>query len=251
MYTVKKQTIIVYSSLGIGWLLLMLFIFSFILSGCSKEVLAGSGMVITEQRPTGNFTDVTVDGPFYVHLQQAADTRVEIIAENNLMRVIETEVRDSILHIRLKKGVRLNFFKDIHINLKNTTYHSVDFSGSGNIDNTDTLHTAHFAYAINGSGNARFTLETIKLETTINGSGSVNLCGSTSSYNSDINGSGDINGLDLLCSDASISVKGSGGHTLSVSHALDVSIHGSGNVKYKGSPTVNSDIQGSGRVIKL
>jgi len=35
MYTAKKQIIIVYSSLGIGWLLLMIIIFSFILSGCN------------------------------------------------------------------------------------------------------------------------------------------------------------------------------------------------------------------------
>jgi hypothetical protein len=85
----------------------------------------------------------------------------------------------------------------------------------------------------------------------VNGSGDVTLYGSAGVYNSDINGSGDISALGLACTDAGISVKGSGGHTLSVSHALDVSIWGSGNVQYKGSPAVNTDIQGSGRVIKL
>jgi hypothetical protein len=251
MYTAKKQLIIVYSSLGIGWLLLMLVIFSFILSGCNKEVLGGSGNVVTEERQTGSFTDVAVDGPFYVHLKQTADTHVAVKAEDNLMRVIETYVSGTTLHIRLKKGVRLNFYKDIQVYLQSNNYHSVSFSGSGNIDNTDTLHTDRFDYTVNGSGNAGFTVVATRLETLVNGSGNVTLHGSAGIYNSDISGSGDVSAIDLACTDAGISVKGSGGHTLSVSHALDVSIWGSGSVQYKGSPSVNTDIQGSGRVIKL
>jgi hypothetical protein len=251
MYTAKKQTIIVYSSLGIGWLLLMLFIFSFILSGCTKEVIGGNGHVIAEQRQTGNFTAVAVDGPFFVHMKQTTDTRVEIDAEDNLMRVIETYVTDSVLHIRLKKGVRLNFYKDIQVYLQSSNYQRVSFSGSGNIENTDTLRTDSFAYTIDGSGDARFTLVTAQLTTVVNGSGNVTLHGSAGHYNSDTNGSGDISAIDLACTDAGINVEGSGGHTLSVSQTLDVSIRGSGNVRYKGSPAVSMDIQGSGRVIKL
>ncbi|GAA3948746.1 hypothetical protein GO495_24270 [Chitinophaga oryziterrae] len=251
MYTAKKQVIIVYSSLGIGWLLLMIVIFSFILSGCNKEVLGGSGLIVTEKRQTGNFTDVAVDGPFYVHLKQAADTHVEISAEDNLMRVIDTYVSGTTLHVTLKKGVRLNFYKDIQVYLQSAHYHVVSFSGSGSIDNTDTLRTDNFDYTVNGSGNARFTVVTPKLGTLVNGSGDVTLYGSAGVYNSDVNGSGDISALGLACTDAGISVKGSGEQTLSVSHALDVSIWGSGNVRYKGSPAVNTDIQGSGRVIKL
>lgn len=251
MYTVKKQTIIVYSSLSIGWLLLMLAIFSFILSGCSKEVMTGSGAIVTEQRLPGIFTNVAVDGPFQVHLKQAADTKVIVSAEENLMRVIETYVSDSTLHIRIRKDVRLNFFRDIHVTLQSANYHVISFSGSGNIDNIDTLYTDDFSYEISGSGGARFTVVSNLLKTFVNGSGNVSLYGHTDSYNSQLNGSGNVSGLDLSCLDADISVNGSGGHTLSVQHSLDVSIRGSGHVRYKGSPSVNADIEGSGKVTKL
>lgn len=46
----KKQFIITYTSLSIGWLLLMIAIFSIILSSCTKENISGSGNVVTETR---------------------------------------------------------------------------------------------------------------------------------------------------------------------------------------------------------
>jgi hypothetical protein len=251
MYTAKKQLIIVYSSLGIGWLLLMFAIFTLILSGCSKNPYGGSGHVITEERHPGNFTDVTVDGPFIVYLEEAANTQVAVNAEDNLMQFIETYISGTTLHIKLKKNVQLHFFKDIKIYLKSPVYHTVNYSGNGFVQSIDTLHTDHFFCTINGVNNATLAIVTPKLEIALNGNGHIDLSGSTDNYICNIKEDGAIGGLNLTCADASIDIDGSGKQTLSVSRKLDVSIQGSGNVGYRGDPSVNSDIQGSGAVIKL
>jgi hypothetical protein len=238
MYTVKKQ-------------FHLLALIGFMLSGCTKEVMTGSGPVIAQDRVAGTFTYVRVDGPFYVHLSESANSNVSVTAEENLMRVIETYVTDSTLHITLKKDVRLNFFRDIHITVKSPAFKGISFYGPGAIDNTDTLHTDHFTYHSEGSGNARFTVLTNTLETAVNGSGNISLYGNAATYNSNINGSGNVGALDLTCIDANISVNGSGGQTLNVIQSLDVSIRGSGSVRYTGNPVISSDIAGSGRVTQL
>ena len=235
----------------IGWELLLLAVFNIMLASCDKERLSGSGYVISETRETGVFTDVEVDGPMHVHLQQGSPAPLQITAEDNLIRVIDTYVSGTTLHIRIKSGVSLHSTRDIDIYLKSATYNSVFFAGSGSVESLDTIRTERFEYKLAGSGNARFPIVTNRLETEIEGSGSVQLNGSAHTFYSNIDGSGDVRGMDFYCEDADISVKGSGGHTLNVSNSLDVSIRGSGEVKYRGTAVVRTDISGSGKVIKL
>lgn len=235
----------------IGWELLLLAVFNIVLSSCDKEILSGSGDVITETRETGIFTDVEVEGPIHVELQQGANGPVQITAEDNLMRVIDTYVSGNTLHVRIKSGVQLHHIRDIDVRLKSATYHSVLFSGSGSVESLDTIRTDRFEYKMDGSGKARFQVVTDRLETEISGSGSIQLRGMAGSFHSIIDGSGDVRGMDFYCENANISVEGSGEHSLNVSHSLDVSIRGSGDVRYKGGAAVTSNIQGSGKVIKL
>jgi hypothetical protein len=80
MMFMKKQFIITYTSLSIGWLLLMIAIFSIILSSCAKDNISGSGNVVTETRTTDPFTDVEISGPFAINLLQENNAKVEIKA---------------------------------------------------------------------------------------------------------------------------------------------------------------------------
>jgi hypothetical protein len=249
--TNNKKSVLYSKWSTIGWELLLLAIFNIILASCDKEIVSGSGYVITETRETAAYTDVVADGPLHIHMQQGPDAPVQITAEDNLMRVIDTYVSGSTLHVRIKGGVRLHANRDIDIYLKSAVYNSVLFSGSGSVESLDTIRTDRFEYKIDGSGNARFRILADRLETEINGSGNIQLNGTANAFHSTINGSGDVIGIDLYCEDANISVKGSGGHSLNVSHSLDVNIRGSGDVRYRGGAAVTSNIQGSGKVIKL
>lgn len=235
----------------ITWELLLLAIFNFVLTSCDKEFISGSGVIVTETRTVAAFTDINAEGPFHIHLRQGTDGPVEITADDNLMRVIDTYVSGNTLRIRIKKDVRLRAVGNIDIYLQSAKYYSVVFAGAGSVESLDTLRSPNFTYRTDGSGNARFRIVTDRLDTEINGSGDLQLFGSATSFDSQISGSGNVSGLDLLCQDVTVAVKGSGNHTLSVSHSLDVSIRGSGDVRYKGNPSITKDIQGSGRVIKL
>ncbi|MBW8686501.1 head GIN domain-containing protein [Chitinophaga rhizophila] len=234
-----------------SWEIFLLAMFSFTLTACDKDFVSGSGVVVTETRQVPAFSDVSADGPFHVHLRQGTDGPVEVTADDNAMRAIETYVSGNTLRIRVKRGVRLRTTRNIDVYLQSAQYYGVDFSGSGSVESLDTIKTDHFSYKMDGSGNARFKIVTDRLDTRVDGSGNIQLFGTVQSLHSTINGSGDVSGLDLYCHDANVSVKGSGNHTLQVGHSLDVSIRGSGDVRYKGGAAVSTNIQGSGRVIKL
>ncbi|MET6998641.1 head GIN domain-containing protein [Chitinophaga defluvii] len=248
---IKKQVVVTYTSLSISWLLLMIAIFSFILSGCRRDTIVGSGHVITEERPIDPFSEVTVDGSFDIQLTQDGNQPLKIEAEDNVMRVVETYVSGNTLRIKIKDHTNLRRYKTIQVYVHSAAFNRVIFSGSGSLNTTDTIRASKFTYELNGSASANLTLNADQIATIINGSGNMRFKGKANSYNSEINGSGDINGLDLLTHNASLTVHGSGDQSISVDTQLDVNIYGSGNVQYKGNPgKVNSNVQGSGKVIK-
>jgi hypothetical protein len=250
MYTAKKQLIIVYSSLGIAWLLLMLVIFTFVLTGCSKEVLGGSGNVITEKRQPGNFTDVVVSGNFIVKLQESDTTQVEVRTDDNFMRVVETYVSGTTLYIKLKDGVRLVQANSIQVNLKSPLYHAITYSGEGTVSCIDTLHTDHFSYTVNSNNDAVFLVKTPKLDFVLNGNGHMDIRGSVDNYHCEVNGNPDISGTALAAADASITLNGSGKHSINIRNTLNAIIKGSAKIQYLGDPVVHSDVQGTGSVEK-
>lgn len=246
----KKQFIITYTSLSIGWLLLMIAIFSIILSSCTKDNISGSGHIVSETRSISALTDVEVLGDFEVHLKQAAVTALEIKAEDNIIGVVETGVRGNTLYVRIRERTHIKNHLPIKVYVQSPIFQRLQFDGSGTADNQDTIRSSLFKYEINGSGKGWLTLTTTNLTTTINGSGDMVLKGNADTHNSEINGSGSIAGIDMEVQKANITISGSGEQEAFVRQYLDVDISGSGEVHYKGEPVVVSNIVGSGKVIK-
>lgn len=250
--TGKQEYLITYSGLSVSLLLCLLAIFGLILSGCSRENIHGSGRVITEERPVDRFEDVTIEGPLEIHLQQGALVPLRIEAEDNVMRVIETSVSGTNLRIKVRNGVNLKSFRDIHIYVQSEKYRRIIFSGSGSLVSPDTIRTPLFTYEVNGSNDAQLKVDANEVRINVNGSGNIGLEGMTRDYYSEINGSGDVNGEELKANNAKVETNGSGNQHIWAVDKLWGHISGSGNVKYKGSPaSLNVTVSGSGKVTKL
>ncbi|WP_143310782.1 head GIN domain-containing protein [Chitinophaga vietnamensis] len=247
----RKQVIVTYTSLSVGWLLLMIAIFSFILSGCTKEQINGSGNVITEKRSTSSFTDVEIGGSFEIHLLQDSSSVIEIRAEDNVIPAIETYIRQNTLYVRVESHARVHNTKPMQLFVHSPLFQRVSLAGSGSVQNSDTLRSSLFDYEVNGNGDANLLLAVSDIKATVNGSGNIQLKGKATALVSDINGSGSIRGLGLNVQHAGITIRGSGDHSIQVVRELEASIYGSGSVSYLGTPSVHAKIYGSGKVIKL
>ncbi|HVI45544.1 MAG TPA: head GIN domain-containing protein [Chitinophaga sp.] len=247
----KKQVVITYTSLSVGWLLLMLVIFSLILGSCTKEKLSGSGNVIAVKRSISPFTDVEISGPFEVHLAQDLSGLVEIMAEDNIIDAVETDTRRNTLCIRIKKDVELSRHMPIQVYVHSRIFQRIAFYGTGDLYSKDTLLCPLLTYEQNGSGDASLLLSSGTLKTTINGSGNIFIKGHSDTIDSDINGNGAVYGTEMSVQRADITIRGTGGHSLHVDKLLNVGIYGSGNVTYSGNPELHSEIRGTGRLIKI
>jgi Putative auto-transporter adhesin, head GIN domain len=187
----------------------------------------GSGNVITESREVSGFEEIVLDGSGRVEVAVSGSESLTIEAEDNIMPLLETQVRDGRLVLGNTRSISPTV--DVVYTITAATLDGLDISGSGvvvatGVDGTD------FNVDISGSGN-------VELEGTLSGLLSVS-----------ISGSGEFDGESLSSPEGRVDVSGSGNAVVNVTDSLAVSVSGSGDVSYIGQPTVDSAVSGSGNV---
>lgn len=210
----------------------------------------GSGNLVKETRTVSDFNRVEISGTGVLNITQSGEEALEVEAEDNIMKHLETYVENDTLKLRVKSPW---FFwtiwptKRITYNLSVDDLNRIGISGSGEI-NTDSLSADNLTIQISGSGKADMVLDVKNLEVNISGSGEFELAGSADNQEIKISGSGDYGAKNLISDTARINISGSGDAVLNAEKSLDVTISGSGEVQYVGSPSLTQSISGSGKI---
>jgi len=213
--------------------------------------LVGSGNVTSETRTVDTFHSVDLRGwgNLYVTQDGASDIRIE--AEDNILPILQTYVRDGVLVIEQKEFKCVRPKKPVNVYVAMDEVKQLTLSGSGKIIGQTKITSDSLGVKVSGSGDIDFDVDTEKLRTTISGSGNAQLKGDATTHDITISGSGDIQSYDLDTEKSTVKVFGSGKSEVSVSDELDVTITGSGDVYYKGDPVINTQITGSGKMKKV
>jgi Putative auto-transporter adhesin, head GIN domain len=122
-------------------------------SGCFYygPCLNGSGPVISEVREIGDFTGVTNTGSFDVFITNADEYSVEIIAQENLIPIIETYVSGYTLIVKTQNDAcfKSSSAVEIHVSMPETEL--LRLSGSGRVF-ADLLESTEVEISNSGSG---------------------------------------------------------------------------------------------------
>ncbi len=218
-------------------------------NGCYRDnfCVNGSGSEVEQGRNLVAFTGVELcsDANIILHIDSAY--HVVVRGQQNILNVLTTEVRGSILKINFSRNVRSH--TPVTIDVYAPYYIYTGISGSGNIQNNTGWNCSSFQAKISGSGNISISgLQTSGAEATISGSGAITLSGNCTSLTSRISGSGDLHAFGLIGNTGDIHVSGSGKNELNLTQSIDVRISGSGDVYYKNNPVLNVSISGSGHM---
>lgn len=203
------------------------------LSGCidvdvggDGDSVQGSGDVVTESRDVAGFDEIAVFGSGEVIVDVTGEESLTIEAEDNVMPLLETEVRNGVLELEVEGNVSTT--RDIKYTITAATLQGVSIAGSGDVTAT-------------GIEGDEFAVE-------IAGSGDVSPAGTVTALSVEIAGSGRYQGENLEAVTATVEVAGSGDVVVNATGELDIDVAGSGNVEYIGTPTVSQSVSGSGEV---
>lgn len=253
------------------------------MSGC-KAGEQGDNMVKVadrdlkrETRTVGNFDAVRLIGSYDVVYSQGKTTKVEVVAPDNVMDMITTEVKNGTLTISTKKIAGVTVISrtsdDVTVYVTSPTLTEMNLIGSGDITAKDPVKSDRLKLNLQGSGDMDFSnIECKNLTANLQGSGDMKISKVSTSETAllqlqgsgdfevgdadspklvvTLQGSGDMNINRVSSADiVSATLKGSGDMTLSSINckALAVSQYG-GDMKIKNAKTTTSlvNLHGSG-----
>jgi hypothetical protein len=216
------------------------------------EKVEGSGSVTRQARQVERFTGIALELPAQLELRMGNTEGITIETDDNLQRLIETEVDDGVLRIRpTKRNMNLRA-RTMKIVVNARQIERLSLGGSGTID-AEALRAQTLRINLGGSGKIRVaSLDAEKVSVSVGGSGDFRANGGKAhDVSVSIGGSGNVDLGKVAADSASVSVAGSGDVTVWARRELSMSIAGSGDVKYYGDPQLRSSVAGSGKSRRL
>ena len=207
----------------------------------------GSGSVVRKALSVQAFHGIAVEGSIDVVLSPAGSQKVEVEAQENLVGLVTTDVRNGVWTISTSKGFSTSKPFVVHVSVP--VIDMVRIDGSGDVKGTGAFTAGRVDLAIQGSGDIDLAFNASSVEASVHGSGDIKLNGRCTDLKADVQGSGDINAKELRVESAFASTAGSGNITVYTSGRLTAVITGSGDVVYSGDPAnVTTSVVGSGEV---
>jgi hypothetical protein len=197
------------------------------LSGCIHGV-KGSGVRKTEKRDLAAFNGIETSGAFEVSVNCQKPASFEIEADDNLLPLVQTEVRDGVLRVTTTKGYSSNGGIVLRVTVPDLA--SIKSTGAGKFNIAGVKNDA---FAIRSTGAA-----------------TVVASGESKSAKIESTGAGTIDAHKLRVNNADVSVTGAASVDVYATDQLDVRVSGAGTVSYSGNPKVNKRLSGAGQVIK-
>jgi hypothetical protein len=225
-----------------------------LIAGCSmipQACIDGSGRVISEDRTLPAFQSVILNTPAVVTVSQGSPQRVQLTADDNVLPLISTTVRNGDLSIGYTRPcVRPTSAVQIHVTSPDIS--GLSILGAGDIRSAGVIRGSSLTSAITGSGSMNLAAEVSTLKSSITGTGTVVLTGSADDLALSIPGAGTIDASKLKASRVTVEILGSGNALVDVTDSLTVKITGSGSVLYSGNPSsIDQSITGSGIIRKV
>ncbi len=198
------------------------------IAGCKFERgVVGSGVRKSEKRDLKSFNAIDTGGAYDVDITCQKPASFEIEADDNLLPLIKTEVRDGVLYVTSERQFHTSKSPFLRITLPDLN--SVTTNGAGDVKIAD----------------ANSNDLTIKST----GAASINAAGKAKSVTISSNGAGSINASGLMAEKAKVDISGAAKVDVYASDQLDVTLSGVGNVNYSGNPkVVNKHVSGFGSV---
>lgn len=231
-----------------------LFIIGMSFSSCLKDVFCvdGKGDRITDTFIIDDFVGIELQEAAHVFITQGETQKVSVTGKENILDLLQTEVKGGIWEIDLGRECFNDLDLTIEIELPNIS--EVHLSGSGTIIVDDFENQNNLDISVTGSGILemnRFS-GTEDVDVRISGSGDIEIRDEfpdVKRLNIELTGSGIFDGYQLATDELDARISGSGDIYVTVLDYINVRITGSGDLHYKGNPLIDANITGSGKII--
>ena len=212
--------------------------------------ITGNGNVVEETRDISGFTGIHVSSGIDVYLSEGKNFEVWVEADENLLEVIETELKGDMLvvgtdHVSIRKARS----KKVHVTLPELE--SLKISSAGDCEGQTPFHCGDLRLDISSAGDLTLEVEADRIDLDISSSGDARIAGKAGDFDVSLSSAGDLHAFDLVAGKVSVNVSSAGDDRVHATDEISMSASSAGNIYYKGdAEVVRSSKSSAGDIIR-
>ncbi|HEY9116293.1 MAG TPA: head GIN domain-containing protein [Roseivirga sp.] len=204
-----------------------------------------------QKRDVSGFNALSVSSAFEVEISVGSTESLEIVAEDQYIDDIITEVRGGTLIIRLRdtrENRRMRDSPKAYLTVK--SLERINASGAVALKTRDILKGKKLDLELSGASVLNIEMQVEELYIEASGACVINLEGEADEQIVKTSGATVYSAFDLKSENADIRVSGAGSANVFVTGKLDVHASGASSVRYRGGASVSSDASGASSIRK-
>jgi len=211
--------------------------------------ISGNGQVREEIRKTIDFHGISVTSGMNVHLIQGDTPKVVVVADENLLPYIETNVENGILEIKTKANIWKAKVKKVMVTTPDLT--EISGTAGSNLYSDNTLEAGELSVRGSAGSNIHLRIAGRKLDVTASSGSIVFLEGSAVELDIKTSSGANVKAGKVKTDKCSVSASSGGNTWISVLSELSAHASSGGNIFYSGTPkSLNISSSSGGNVIK-
>jgi len=224
----------------------IILVISLLFSSCLFLGLSikGDGNVTEETRSVKEFDQIKVSRGMNVYITQGSPMKVVVIADNNLHKVIKTEIEGGVLKILVDKNIRSATEKKVMVTIEKLT--AVKATSGSNVYSQNQLMVDNMELSANAGSNLNMDVNAKYLKAECSSGANIKLSGLAKKAELEGSSGANLKGQELKA-DHGIMRASSGGNVFaSVIEQLEAKASSGGNIVYYGKPVSTETKSSSG-----
>ena len=221
-----------------------------LLNACRHRCIKGDGNVTTENRSISSFNSIQVSSALKVIYTQSSEYKLEVVADDNLIGYIKTEINGDELQIDIKDQKCFKKITQAEIHVSGPTINRIEVSGASIFETANSIISPGLTMEISGASKININGQLAMVTAKLSGASKADLAGNSNLINIESSGASEFNSNNLIANSAFINFSGASFGNIYVHSALNATLSGASKLNYYGNPTVNSNLSGASSINK-
>lgn len=201
----------------------------------------GSGNVIKEQRNVEHFTEIKSSSAIHVYLTQGEVTPIQVEAEDNIIKYIDTKVIKNTLVITINRNKRnksIETQKPMNVYVTVPHLEKIEATSASQIKTTNEWKATNMEIEVNSAAQLDMNLDVSHLDLEVNSAAKVNLSGKGDILDAEVSSAANLDAEKFIVRKADIEVNSTAKATIYVTGELEYDISSMGKLDYYGEPRI-------------
>lgn len=215
-----------------------------------QNSVTGSGKLEMQKREVGTFCGVSSSSGIHVTLKYGKENMVSVTADDNILDLVITEVKDNRLIVKYKNNVNIKQSKNCEVIVVMNEVCDLSASSGSKIKSTDTFNGSKIEVSSSSGASIKVGLAASEINCNASSGSAITLVGSTERMMANVSSNGEIKAGGMTSVDVEADASSGGEIDVDVSRSMIARASSGGEITYSGNPQSVDRKSSSGGQVK-